>query len=141
MFNKVIILGYLTKDIEIKYLPNELTLAKTSIATTNRVRNFHDELIDEICFVEIIFWGRTADNAYKYLKKGSRLLIEGRLKYYRWSNSLGEIRSKHSITVSKFISMKRKKPTYYTTEFLTNEEIETLPVIDVELEEYPSIYF
>ncbi|NLK66237.1 MAG: single-stranded DNA-binding protein [Campylobacteraceae bacterium] len=98
MFNKVILVGNLTRDIELRYLGSGSALANTAIAT-NRRFTVNGEKKEEVCFIDITFWGRTAEIANQYLKKGSKVLIEGRLKFDQWQDQNGQNRSKHSVTV------------------------------------------
>lgn len=98
MFNKVILVGNLTRDIEIRYLPSGQALAKTAIAT-NRKFKVNGEAKEEVCFIDITFWGRSAEIANQYLKRGSKVLVEGRLTFEQWTNQEGKKQSKHSVTV------------------------------------------
>lgn len=98
MFNKVILVGNLTRDIELRYINNGSALANTAIAT-NRRFSVNGEKKEEVCFIDITFWGRTAEIANQYLKKGSKVLVEGRLKFDQWQDQNGQNRSKHSVTV------------------------------------------
>jgi single-strand DNA-binding protein len=98
MFNKVILVGNLTRDIEIRYLPSGQALAKTAIAT-NRKYKVNGEQKDEVCFIDITFWGRSAEIANQYLRRGSKILVEGRLSFEQWTNQEGKKQSKHSVIV------------------------------------------
>jgi single-strand DNA-binding protein len=98
MFNKVILVGNLTRDIEIRYLPSGQALAKTAIAT-NRKYKVNGEAKEEVCFIDITFWGRSAEIANQYLKRGSKVLVEGRLTFEQWTNQEGKKQSRHSVTV------------------------------------------
>ncbi len=94
MFNKVILVGNLTRDPELRYLPSGSAICNTAIATNRRFKNQMGEQKEEVCFV-----GRTAEIANQYLKRGRKVLIEGRLKLDQWTDQNGNKRSKHSITV------------------------------------------
>lgn len=98
MFNKVVLVGNLTRDIELRYLPNGSALGKTGIAVTRRY-NANGEKKEETCFIDLDFWGKTAEIANQYLRKGSKILIEGRLRFDQWQDQNGQSRSKHSIYV------------------------------------------
>ena len=96
-FNKVILVGNLTRAPELKYTQGKGTpVAKTGIAV-NRKANVNGE--KEVCFIDLTFWGRTAEVANQYLQKGSKVLIEGRLMLEQWQDQNGQNRSKHSVTV------------------------------------------
>ena len=99
MFNKIIMIGNLTRDIELKYLPSGTAVANTAIASNRRYKNKMGEQQDETCFIDVVFFGRTAEIVNQYLRKGSKVLVEGRLKLDQWSDQNGQKRSKHSITV------------------------------------------
>lgn len=98
MYNRVILVGNLTRDVEIRYLPSGQALGKTAIATSRKYK-VNSEPKEEVCFIDLTFWGRSAEIANQYLKKGSKILIEGRLTFDQWSDSAGNRRSKHSVTV------------------------------------------
>ena len=99
MFNKVILVGNLTRDIELRYLPSGTAIGSTGIATNRKYKNQMGEQKEEVCFIDITFFGRTAEIANQYLKKGSKILVEGRLKFDQWIDQSGQKRSKHSIIV------------------------------------------
>lgn len=99
MFNKVVLVGNLTRDIELRYLQNGTALGKTGIAVSRKISSAGGEKKEETCFIDIDFWGKTAEIANQYLKKGSKVLIEGRLKFDQWQDQNGSTRSKHSIQV------------------------------------------
>ncbi|MBO7370434.1 MAG: single-stranded DNA-binding protein [Campylobacter sp.] len=99
MFNKVVLVGNLTRDIELRYLQNGTAIGKCGIAVTRKYSGGNGERKEETCFIDIDFWGRTAEVANQYLHKGSKILVEGRLKYDQWQDQNGQNRSKHTITV------------------------------------------
>ena len=99
MFNKVIIAGNLTRDIEVKFTPSGLAIGNTAIATTRKFKAQDGTQKEEVLFVDITFFGRTAEVAQQYLRRGSKVLIEGRLKFDQWSDQNGQKRSKHSVSV------------------------------------------
>ncbi len=98
MFNKIILVGNLTRDIELRYTNGGTALAKTAIATTRKFSS-NGEKKEEVCFVDITFFGRSAEIANQYLRKGSKCLVEGRLMFEQWTDQQGQKRSKHSVTV------------------------------------------
>ena len=99
MFNKVVLVGNLTRDIELRYASNGNAIGSTAIAATRKF-NVNGEKREETCFIDITFWGKQAEIANQYLSKGSKLLVEGRLKFDQWTDQqTGQQRSKHSITV------------------------------------------
>lgn len=99
MFNKVILVGNLTRDPELRYLPSGSAVCNTSIATNRKFKNQMGEQKEEVCFIDITFFGRTAEIANQYLGRGKKVLVEGRLKLDQWTDQNGAKRSKHSVTV------------------------------------------
>src|SRR3954454_3848805 len=92
-FNRVILMGNITRDIEVKYLQSGMAVAELGLAVNDRRKNQAGEWVDEVTFVDITLWGRTAEVAGEYLNKGSPVLIEGRLKLDQWETD-GQKRSK-----------------------------------------------
>jgi single-strand DNA-binding protein len=92
-YNRVVLMGNLTRDVELKYLPSGTPVAEIGLAVNDRRKNQAGEWVDEPCFVDITLWSRTAEVASEYLSKGSPVLIEGRLKYETWETD-GQKRSK-----------------------------------------------
>lgn len=83
-FNRVILMGNLTRDIELKYLQSGTAVAEIGLAVNDRRKNQAGEWVEEPVFVDVTLWGRTAEIASEYLSKGSPIFIEGRLKYDTW---------------------------------------------------------
>ena len=98
MFNKIVLVGHLTRDIELRYTQGGAAIGSSGIAVTRKY-TLNGEKREETCFVDITFFGKQAEMANQYLGKGSKLLIEGRLKFDQWTDNNGQNRSKHSITV------------------------------------------
>jgi single-strand DNA-binding protein len=82
-FNRVILVGNLTRDPELRYIPSGTAVSDIGLAVNERVKR-GDQWVEEATFVDITLWGRTAEVANEYLSKGSPVLIEGRLKLDRW---------------------------------------------------------
>ncbi|MFH1924173.1 MAG: single-stranded DNA-binding protein [Planctomycetota bacterium] len=93
-YNRVILLGNLTRDPELKYVPSGTAVSDIGLAVKNAYKNSSGEWVDEPVFVDVTLWGRTAEVASEYLSKGSPVLIEGRLKFDTWETSEGQKRSK-----------------------------------------------
>ena len=98
MYNKVILVGNLTRDIELRYSQAGMGIAKTAIATSRKFTS-NGEKKEEVMFIDITFFGRSAEIANQYLRRGSKILVEGRLNFEQWVDQNGQKRSKHSITV------------------------------------------
>jgi single-strand DNA-binding protein len=82
-FNRVILVGNLTRDPELRYIPSGTAVSEVGLAVNDRVKR-GDQWVEETTFVDVTLWGRTAEIANEYLSKGSPVLIEGRLKLDRW---------------------------------------------------------
>ncbi|MDQ7043991.1 MAG: single-stranded DNA-binding protein [Sulfurimonas sp.] len=96
MFNKLILVGNLTRDIELRYTQSGTAIAKTAIATSRKFTS-NGEKKEEVCFVDVTFFGRSGEVANQYLRKGSKILVEGRLNFEQWVDQNGHKRSKHSV--------------------------------------------
>jgi single-strand DNA-binding protein len=98
-FNRVILVGNLTRDPELRYIPSGTAVSEIGLAVNDRVKK-GDQWVDETTFVDITLWGRTAEVANEYLSKGSNILIEGRLKLDSWEKD-GQKRSKLRVVADK----------------------------------------
>ena len=85
-FNKVILLGNLTRDPEVRYTPKGSAVADLGIAVNRQYTLEKGEKREEVTFVDVTFWGRTAEVAGEYLKKGRPVFIEGRLQLDTWDD-------------------------------------------------------
>lgn len=92
-YNRVILVGNLTRDIDLKYTPGGTAVSDIGIAVNDRRKSASGEWVDETTFVDVTLWGRTAEVASEYLGKGSPILVEGRLKLDTWETD-GQKRSK-----------------------------------------------
>ena len=120
MYNKVILIGNLTRDIEFKTLPTGLALSKSAIATSYKFKTAGGEQKEEVCFLDFSIFGRTAEVANQYLKKGSRVMLEGRLQLDRWTDSNGNNRSKHSLNVESMKMLggdNQERPNYNSNQW------------------------
>jgi len=93
-FNRVILMGNLTRDVDLRYTPNSLPVCDIGLAVNDRRKSASGEWVDETTFVDVTLFGRTAEIAGEYLRKGSPVLIEGRLKLDQWETNDGQKRSK-----------------------------------------------
>ncbi len=108
MYNKVVMVGNLTRDIELRYLPSGAAIAKSAIATSHKYKTQTGEQKDEVCFLDFNIFGRSAEVANQYLRKGSKVLLEGRLVLEQWTAQDGSKRSKHSLRVDTMKMMDSK---------------------------------
>ena len=91
MYNKVILVGNLTRDPEMRYTPSGTGVCTFGFAVNNRRSE------DEVLFVDIVTFDKQAESCAQYLNKGRQALVEGRLKYRTWENQDGQKRSKHEV--------------------------------------------
>ncbi|MDR3233182.1 MAG: single-stranded DNA-binding protein [Planctomycetaceae bacterium] len=101
-FNRVVLVGNITRDPEIRHIPSGLAVADIGLAVNDRRKTPTGEWVDEATFVDITLWGRQAEIAQEYTKKGSSILIEGRLKLDTWETD-GQKRSKLKVVGEKIV--------------------------------------
>jgi single-strand DNA-binding protein len=102
-YNKVILLGRLTRDPELKYLPSGAAATRLGLAVNHTYNDRESgERKEDVCFVDADAFGRTAEVMNEYLRKGSSILVEGRLRFRTWETDDGQKRSKHDIFVERF---------------------------------------
>ena len=107
-YNKVVLVGNLTRDIEIRYSQSGAAIANTAIATSHKFTS-NGKKKEETCFTDITFFGKSAEIANQYLRRGSKILVDGRLKQDQWVDQGGAKRSKHSVIVES-MQMLDSKP-------------------------------
>ena len=96
-YNKVILMGNLTRNPELHYTPNGTAVTTFGLATNRKFKQGED-LKEEVCFVEVTVFGKQAESASQYLTKGRMALVEGRLRQQRWEEEgTGHKRSKHDV--------------------------------------------
>lgn len=83
-FNKVVLVGNVTRDPEVRYISSGTAVSDIGLAVNDRRKTATGEWVEETTFVDVTLWGRTAEVAGEYVTKGSPLLIEGRLKLDTW---------------------------------------------------------
>jgi single-strand DNA-binding protein len=105
MYNKVILIGNLTKDPELRYTPQGTPVSTFRLATNYRYKH-GDDMKQETTFIDIVVFGKQAESCSQYLNKGSSALVEGRLQERRWESE-GQQRSKFEIVSVKFLSPKK----------------------------------
>lgn len=106
-YNRVILVGNLTRDIELKYTQGGTAVAEMGLACNEKRKSPSGEWIEEVTFVDVTLWGKTAENAQKYIGKGSSALVEGRLKLDTWEKD-GKKQYKLKVVADKlqFLSSK-----------------------------------
>ena len=110
-FNKVVLLGNLTRDPELKKSPAGVSVAKLRMAVNETYRDRQSGQPKEVtCFVDVAVWDKQADSCGQYLTRGSQILVEGRLVYEEWKNAQGESRNRLSVRADRvqFINTARR---------------------------------
>ncbi len=106
-FNKVILLGNLTRDPEVRYTPNGVAVASFSIAV-NRKYKQGDATKDEVSYIDIVVFGKQAEACGQYVKKGDSVLVDGRLQQRRWEDN-GQKRSKIEVVAIQVNFMPKRQ--------------------------------
>jgi single-strand DNA-binding protein len=104
-YNRIILLGNLTRDPQLSYLPNQTPVVEFGLATNRRWKSNDGQQREETCFIDCRAYGRQAEVLGKYMQKGKPLLVEGRLSFDQWEGQDGAKRSKHRVTVENFTFM------------------------------------
>ena len=101
-FNKVILIGNLTRDPQMSYLPSKTPVVEFGLAMNRRWRSNDGQQREETCFIDCRAYGKTAETINQYMNKGKPILVEGRLQFDQWEGKDGTKRSKHRIFVERF---------------------------------------
>jgi len=109
-FNKVILIGNLTKNPELRYTPNGTPVASFGLAVNRKYRQA-EELKEEVCFVDIVVFGKQAEHCGQYLSKGNGVIVDGRLQQRRWETEDGQKRSKHEVVAQTVTFMPKRQET------------------------------
>lgn len=102
MYNKVIMIGNLTRDIELKYLPSGSAIAKSAIATSHKYKMQDGTQKEEVCFLDFTVFGKGGEILNQYVRKGSKVMLEGRLIFEQWQDQNGQNRNRHTLRVEEF---------------------------------------
>ena len=101
-FNKVLLLGNLTRDPQLSYLPNQTAVVDFGLAVNRKWKGQDGTMKEDACFVDCRAFGKPAETLNKYCRKGNLLFVEGRLKFDSWTKQDGSKASKLSVTVENF---------------------------------------
>lgn len=91
--NKVLAIGNLTKDPELRYTPQGTAVVNLRIAVNRRWKDKTGELKEEVCFLTVVVWDKQAEVCNQYLRKGSPIFVEGRLQSRSWEDNAGQKRN------------------------------------------------
>ena len=97
--NKVLLMGNLTRDPEVRYTASGTAVADCGLAVSTKRKDAQGEYRENVIFVDCVMWSRTAEIAAEYLHRGAPIFVEGRLELHEWKNQAGEKRSKMQVVV------------------------------------------
>ena len=124
-YNRVIMVGNLTRDPEYKQLPSGQSVCRMGLASNRQFKSRQTgTMIQEVCFIDIDVWGAQAESCHQYLQKGRPILVEGRIKLDNWEDPEGNRRSKHSIVADRvvFLSAQASADDYQSTSTFSRPE-------------------
>jgi single-strand DNA-binding protein len=101
-FNKILLMGNLTRDPQLSYTPSQTAVVDFGLATNRTWNDQSGQKREEVCFVDCRAFGRMAENINKFFRKGKPIFVEGRLSFDQWTGQDGVKRSKHRVTVENF---------------------------------------
>ncbi len=103
-YNRIVLVGNLTRDPDRKQLTSGQNVCRLSLATNRQFKNRQTgAMVQEVCYIDIDVWGPQADSCSQYLQKGRSVLIEGRLKFDSWEDAQGNKRGKHSVVADRVV--------------------------------------
>jgi len=105
-FNRVVIVGHVTRDIDLKHTQSGTAVCDLGVAVNDRVKK-NEVWVDETTFVDCTVWGRNAETSAQFLRKGSQVLVEGRLKMDEWETD-GQKRSKMRVSADRVVFLGSK---------------------------------
>ena len=100
-FNKVLLMGNLTKDPELRYTPQGTAVVNLRLAVNRKFKDRNQEMKEEVCFVTAVAWDKQAETCNQYLHKGSPVFVEGRLQSRSWEDNSGQKRSVIEVRVER----------------------------------------
>jgi len=107
-FNKVILMGNLTRDPEVRFTPSGTPVANFRIAVNHRYKQ-GNEMKDDVCYIDIVVFGKQAEACGQYLNKGNGVIVDGRLQERRWETEEGQKRSKHEVVAQQVRFMPKRQ--------------------------------
>ena len=107
-FNKIILIGNLTRNPELRYTPSGTPVTNFGLAVNRRFRQADDQK-EEVCYVDIVVFGKQAEPCGQYLSKGDGAIIEGRLQQRRWETEDGQRRNKHEVVAQSVTFLPKKQ--------------------------------
>lgn len=136
-FNRIVIMGNLTRDPEYKQLSSGQAVCRLGLASNRQFKNKQSgSMVQEVCYVDVDVWGAQAESCRQYLQKGRGVLIEGRLKLDSWEQE-GKTRTKHSIVADRVVFLASGQAAEAESEQdggrIEGARLDAAPVMDPEL--------
>jgi len=107
--NRVFLMGNLTRDPELRKTPTGISVSDLGLAVSEKYRNKAGEMVESVCFADIVVWGRQAETCGQYLAKGAPVVVEGRLQLDQWQNDKGEKRSRLRVRADRVQFLNRSR--------------------------------
>ena len=107
--NRVFLMGNLTRDPELRKTPTGISVSDLGLAVSEKYRNKAGEMVESVCFADIVVWGRQAETCGQYLAKGAPVVVEGRLQLDQWQNDKGEKRSRLRVRADRVQFLNRAR--------------------------------
>ena len=101
-YNRIILVGNLTRDPELSYTPSNVAVCKFGMATNFKRKDKDGNMQEKVCFIDCVAFGRSGETFKQYMAKGRSVLVEGRLEFQQWTAQDGGKRSKHEVVVDNF---------------------------------------
>lgn len=119
-FNKVILIGNLTRNPELRYTPSGTPVVNFALAVNRRYRQADDQK-EEVCYIDIVAFGKQAEHCGQYLSKGDGAIVDGRLQQRRWETEDGQKRSKHEVIAQTVTFLPKKQGPVVDTDIPSEE--------------------
>ncbi len=108
-YNRVLLMGNLTRDPELRYIPSGSAVVNLRLAVNRTYKNQSGESKEEVTFVNVVVWGKQAENCAEYLSKGRPVFVEGRLQSRQWETDDGQKRSVLEVVADRVQFLERKQ--------------------------------
>jgi single-strand DNA-binding protein len=103
-YNRIVMIGNLTRDPDYKQLTSGQAVCRLGIASNRQFKNRQSgTMVQEVCYIDVDVWGPQAESCKQYLQKGRSILVEGRIKFDTWEDQQGQTRNKHSIVADRIV--------------------------------------
>ena len=107
--NRVFLMGNLTRDPELRKTASGITVSDLGLAVSDKYKNKAGEMVESVCFADVVVWGRQAETCGQFLGKGAPVMVEGRLQLDQWQTESGEKRSRLRVRADRVQFLGRPK--------------------------------